>query len=161
MVKMSRYGRKLKMPEIDYNGEIQDFLKSGKVAFIPEDQRDTNRYHWHSAGEKLGLVTKTLKLWRRIGICGTHGLPIIRVDPTNLESESWYDSDCECDYDSDSDDEHGFCYRESCVTSKLRTVVIFNEEISEKIKNMKDQQIKDYLVEEGIIKRNEKSQYCI
>lgn len=151
--------RKMKaINAINYEEEIEKFIKSNVVAFIPDDQRDTNRYHWHCAGEKYNIATKTIKIWRNISLCGSHDLPIIDTKEDSI-GESWYDSDVECDYDADFDE--GFCYRDKWVFSKLRTVVIFNEESSIDIKNMNINQIKDYLLEKRIIKKNKRQQYCI
>lgn len=162
---MPKYLHKAREVEaIDYKVEVENFLKSGKVAFIPYDQRDTNRYHWHRAGEEVGVATKTLKLWRKIFVCGIHKHPIIGIKPSINPYSQAYDSDYECDYECNEDGEDGCisncCYRDDYKVLKMRTVVVFNTESSHKIKDLHVTQIKDYLVTYGIVKK-ENSQYCV
>lgn len=151
---MPKYTRKnRKVDPINYEGEILEFLQGNKVAFIPDDQRDSNRYHWHCSGEELGVATKTLKLWQNIPVCGRHNYPIIGLKPSADPYNQTYSSDYECDYEDEQDDDD-FCYKDDEYKfCKMRTVIIFNKETSEKIKNMNLDQIKDFLVEEGFIKK--------
>lgn len=156
---MPQYCRKNREIEpIDYDNQVQTFLKSDKVAFIPDEQRDTNRYHWHCAGEKLGLVTKTIKIWQEIALCGMHHRPIIAMKPSTDFGSQCYDSDYECDYECNDEDDEDGCIGNCCYLEhkhqKLRTVVIFNQEASEKIKNMDLIEIKDFLAQSGIIQKD-------
>lgn len=149
---------------VDYKGKVENFLFSNKIAFIPEEQKNTNRYHWHSEGEKYGLATKTIKIWRTIPICGMHKRPITGVREGACCSCNYvYECDYKCKYRCDEDDYDctGYCcYRDTYQTHKLRTVVIFNKETSRLVMNMNPTQIKDYLVKENIIKIHN-SRYCL
>ena len=190
MSQLCRKNREIKT--VDYDQEVERFLASGKVAFIPDEQRDTyrpvgpvspwrawhsqGRDHWHCVGEKVGIATKTIKIWQEIGLCGMHHRPIIGMKPsTDFGSQCpgtgpTGDSDYECDYECNDEDGciGNCCYLEH-KHQKLRTVVIFNKEAashgpkgpletSEKIKNMDLTEIKDFLAEAGIIK-NDKGRY--
>lgn len=144
---------KSKVLEINYQDIIQNFLDHGKgVAFIPNDQTDTDRYHWHLTSEKLDVQHKTLKLWTNISLCGAHDKPIRR--PKNYEFGRGYDSDYECDYECGSDEEcySNCCYRDTTYLCKMRTVVIFNKEGADAIQDMNVEKIKEYLVTKDIIK---------
>ncbi len=79
--------------------------------------------------------------------------PIIGAKPGREEQGRLYDSDYEYDYECDSDEDcySNCCYFEKSQLCKMRTVVIFNKEGTEKIKNMKVEKIKDFLVKEEII----------
>ena len=103
MPKHCRKNREIK--EIDHLGKIDNFLQSDKVAFIPNEQRDINRYWWHSAGEQLGIATKTIKVWRSLALCGSHHKPIIGLKPSIDPYSKCYDSDYECDYECDDDED--------------------------------------------------------
>jgi len=138
--------------DIDYKAIIKKFLnENNKIAFIPDDQKDTNRFNWHSAAEELNIGHKTLKLWKTITLCGQHDRPIIGVKPGR--EEYGYDSDYECDYECGSDEDcySNCCHRDESRLCKMRTVVIFNKEGMEKIKYMRVEDIKDLLVKEGIV----------
>lgn len=136
----------------NYTLEVKTFLdKNESIAFVPNKQKDTNRFRWHSAAEEFNVGHKTLKLWSVISLCGTHGKPITEAQYKG-DQGGGYDSDYECDYECDSEDCTGFCcYRDESVLSKMRTVVIFNKEGTEKTKRMNDSQLKVYLAKEGII----------
>lgn len=154
-----------KFEPIDFKGIIQEFIdKNEKVAFIPCEyyattcinnyQRDTNRRGWHIAADELGVHHLTLKIWSYVSLCGMHGKPLTGL---KYDSTGQYDSDYECDYEDTDIDDYTSCYRDDePVKSKMRTVIIFNKEGAEKIKGMTNQQIKDYLVQEGILSINER-----
>jgi len=141
--------------EINYEDILKTFIDDNEdIAFIPDDQKDTNRFHWHSAAEKLDIGHKTLKLWTNISLCGTHNNPIIGAKSGREEQGRLYDSDYECDYECNSDEEDCWsncCYKDETKLCKMRTIVIFNKEGTEKIKNMRVEEIKDFLVKEEII----------
>lgn len=151
MPKYTRKQREIKL--VDYEDQVKIFLQSQSVAFIPTDQSDTHRYHWHCMGEKFNLATPTLKLWRVLPICGRHKHPIIGIKPGTNPYSQTYDSDYECDYECDDDDCFGNCCYMDKTVSKVKTVVIFNEESSAKINQMNKTQIKDFLVCQGSIKK--------
>ena len=151
---MSKLYRKDRTENIDYKGKIQKFLdKNECVAFIPEEQKDTNRFHWHSAAEELNVGHKTLKLWMEMSLCGAHNRPIIGIKPEDaaeFDIEHIYAPEyCyECNYECSDE----VCYEDDeTQLQKMRTVVIFNKEGAEKIKDMKVEQIKDYLVKENVV----------
>jgi len=162
MPKFLRKDRKFETNKsIDYDQVVSDFIQSSKPAFIPSQQLDTNRFHWHSAGEKQELATKTLKLWKNISLCGRHKHPIVGLKSDTDPYDRSYDSDYECDYEcNDSDSEYeclsNCCYLDEHVMHKMRTVVIFNKETSQRITNMDSIQIKDFLVEIGIVTKEDK-----
>lgn len=67
---------------INYEDILKTFLNNNQnIAFIPKQQKNTNRFHWHSAAETLGIGHKTLKLWTEITLCGAHNMPIIGAKP--------------------------------------------------------------------------------
>lgn len=140
---------------IDFKGLIQKFIDKNKaVAWIPCDgidicindyQRDTNRYHWHMAADEFDITHKTLGLWSYVFICGEHCKTLTYKDTDCIGCQYCGKYGFKCNYDDE-------CYRDNkSVPCKMRIVVIFNKEGSEKIKDMTNQQIKDYLVEKGII----------
>jgi hypothetical protein len=151
---MSKLYRKNRIENIDYKGVIQEFLeKDESVAFIPKQQKDTNRFNWHSAAEELNVGHKTLKLWMNLKLCGAHNRPIIGLKPgeEEFDIEHLYapEYSYECNYEC-SDEE--CCYEDDeTQLSKMRTVVIFNKEGADKIKDMKVEQIKEYLVQENVV----------
>jgi len=146
--------------EIDFKGIVQEFIdKNEKVAFIPADywatscinnyQTNTNRRNWHIACEELEVYHLTLRIWSYIDLCGSHRKPLIGL---KCYSTGQYDSDYECD---DCGGEE-YCYREDePVKSKMRKVIIFNKEAREKIRGLDDNQIRDYLVSEGILEKKD------
>ena len=154
--------KKGRVSDIDYQQTILDFLKSGKSAFVPDEQRTSERAKWHQGAEKFGLISKTVKVWKLIRLCGRHKKPIIGMKPSTDPYSQCYDSDYECDYqcnptgDSDSDEDciSNCCYSDKTVKSKLRTVVIFNKSEGEKIKGWNINKIKDHLVTLGLVTHN-------
>lgn len=144
--------------EIDFKGIINKFIeKNEHVAFVPcsyfattyinNYQTNTNRRLWHIAAGELDVHHLTMKIWSYVSLCGTHGSPLRRVSEG---ATGQYDSDYECDYEDS--EEYTSCYRDDePVTSTMRTVIIFNKEGAEKIKGMDNNKIRDYLVNEGVL----------
>ena len=164
---MSTKSYKNRKENINYKNILQNFLgKNEAFAFIPNNQRDTNRFNWHSVAEELNVGHKTLKLWTKIALCEEHNKPIIglkpgRIDEFDIESLYSPEYDYECNYECGSQEDccgNCCCHEVDDDTNelkerlcKMRTVVIFNEEGNEIIKDMKVEQIKDFLVKEGIV----------
>lgn len=140
-----------------YKKALTEFIDSGQFAFIPDRQRDKNRHRWHVESEELGLTSKTIKIWRNVRVCTVHNRPIAKYTGVGPEA---YDSDYECSakYRDEiwglTDYGEHICLRsEKVCLLKLRTVVIFSEEASKTIQNMNIVQVKEYLVQHGIIKK--------
>lgn len=129
---------------LDYIHKLLLFKDSDDVVFIPDEQRNGNRYHWHNEAHKIGLYTLTIRIRRHIDICGIHHKPIIGTK-WSVEDRESYDSDYECNYENINND-YDYCYRDKCVYSMLRTVIIFKDS------NIKDKnQIRQYLIDKNII----------
>ena len=151
---MSELYRKERIENIDYKSIIQSFIEKNEcVAFIPQQQKDTNRFHWHTAAEELNVGHKTLKLWMEMSLCGAHNRPIIGLKPgeEEFDIEHLYapEYSYECNYTCSDED---CCYEDDeTKLSKMRTVVIFNKEGADAIDGMKVEQIKEYLVTKDIV----------
>lgn len=154
---LNMYTRKDRPLEpVGYTFYLSAFLKSDQVAFIPDEQRDTHRYHWHTEAKKLGLFTKTLKLWTPLSLCGIHKKPITGVKPGSDSHDQCYDSDFECDYECNTEDCcSNCCYRDEVVRSKNRTVIIFKQ-----VQELTPDQTKEYLLKLGLI-RKENGRYSL
>lgn len=133
----------------DYDQKLDQFLKTDRVAWIPDEQTPRHRCMWHERSRQKQLFTRTIKVWSNVTLCGIHQRPIIRA--------YGYDSDCECDYECDPSKEcHGCCcYRADSVLSKMRTVVIFRDDPSK----MTDEQVKELLVNHQMLVRNDRGRF--
>lgn len=136
-------------PIINYKEQLEQFIQSGLVAFIPAEQRDVHRYHWHKFGEEMGLVTKTIKIWKQIPMCGCHNKPIIGKKP-GLLFEYGDDSEYECKYECTDEDCLVGCYKGRTCDSKMRTVVVFNKLLVD-VNSMTIPEIKEYLARHKVL----------
>ena len=150
--------RKNREPNVDYEQVLVDFVKSGNPVLIPDKQRDTDRARWHQIADKHGFVNKIITVWRSIVLCGMHKKPIIGRKPLTDPYSQSYDSDYECDYECDPSDSDecisNCCHLDRHVQSKVRTVVIFNQNEGSKVKELDRSEIREHLVSLGIVTHN-------